>query len=74
MSAVQVGIRVPLGRVVLTVAPGFPERLLRARDELGLRQVVLFPAHTWADHHELPCAEVEAFGEVIGPALNRKRP
>jgi len=50
------------------------ERLLRARDELGLRQVFLFPTHTWADHYELPLAEVEAFGEVIGPALNRRRP
>ena len=50
------------------------ERLLRARDELGLRQVFLFPTHTWADHYELPRAEVEAFGEVIGPALNRRRP
>ncbi len=27
-----------------------------------------------ADHYELPRAEVEAFGEVIGPALNRRRP
>jgi len=45
------------------------ERLLRARDELGLRQAFLFPTHTWANHYELPRAEVEAFGEVIGPAL-----
>lgn len=45
------------------------ERLLRARDEVGLRHAFLFPTHTWANHYELPRAEVEAFGDVIGPAL-----
>ena len=45
------------------------ERLLRARQEIGLRHAFLFPTHTWADHYELPRAEVEAFGTVIGPAL-----
>lgn len=45
------------------------ERLLRAQRELGLRHAFLFPTHTWANHYELPRAEVEAFGEVIGPAL-----
>src|SRR5699024_9160291 len=45
------------------------ERLVRAREEIGLRQAFLFPAHTHASHYELPRAEVEAFGEVIGPAL-----
>ncbi|GAB3679409.1 LLM class flavin-dependent oxidoreductase [Angustibacter aerolatus] len=45
------------------------ERLVRARAELGLRGVFLFPAHTWANHYELPTAHVEAFGSVIGPAL-----
>ncbi|GMA87159.1 hypothetical protein GCM10025868_24090 [Angustibacter aerolatus] len=28
------------------------ERLVRARAELGLRGVFLFPAHTWANHYE----------------------
>jgi 5,10-methylenetetrahydromethanopterin reductase len=46
------------------------ERLLRARDEIGLTQAFLFPAHTWANHYQLPRAEVEAFGDVIGPALH----
>jgi 5,10-methylenetetrahydromethanopterin reductase len=45
------------------------ERLLRARDEVGLRHAFLFPTHTWANHYELPRAEVKAFGNVIGPAL-----
>lgn len=45
------------------------ERLLRARDELGLRRAFLFPDHTWANHYELPHAHVRAFGEVIGPRL-----
>lgn len=52
---------------------GSPEqcaaRLLRARDEVGLRHAFLFPTHTWASHYDLPRAEVEAFSEVIGPAL-----
>ena len=46
------------------------ERLLRARDQIGLRRAFLFPTHTWANHYELPSAEVEAFGRVIGPALS----
>ncbi len=45
------------------------ERLLRARDEVGVDNAFLFPAHTAASHYELPRAEVEAFGNVIGPAL-----
>jgi len=45
------------------------ERLLRARDEVGLRHAFLFPTHAWANHYELPRAEVKAFGNVIGPAL-----
>lgn len=35
-----------------------------------LRYAFLFPSHTWANHYQLPRAEVEAFGEVIGPALH----
>jgi len=46
------------------------ERLLRARDEIGLRQAFLFPTHTWENHYELPQAEVAAFGSTIGPALS----
>lgn len=46
------------------------DRLIRARDEIGLRHAFLFPTHTWANHYELPSHEVQAFGEVIGPALN----
>ncbi|MGH3493228.1 MAG: LLM class flavin-dependent oxidoreductase, partial [Sciscionella sp.] len=49
------------------------ERLLRARDELRLDHAFLFPTHTWTNHYELPRAEVEAFGAVIGPALTRRR-
>jgi 5,10-methylenetetrahydromethanopterin reductase len=45
------------------------ERLLRASDEIGLRHAFLFPTHTWANHYELPRREVQAFGDVIGPAL-----
>lgn len=45
------------------------DRLLRAREELGLTRAFLFPAHTWATTYDLPRAEVEAFGDTIGPAL-----
>jgi 5,10-methylenetetrahydromethanopterin reductase len=34
------------------------ERLLRARDEVGLAHVFLFPTHTWANHYQLPVAEL----------------
>jgi hypothetical protein len=46
------------------------ERLLRARDEIGLRHAFLFPTHTWANHYELPDEAVRAFGDVVGPALD----
>jgi 5,10-methylenetetrahydromethanopterin reductase len=46
------------------------ERLLRAIDEIGLKHAFLFPTHTWANHYELPRREVQAFGDVIGPALH----
>jgi len=46
------------------------ERLLRAREELGLQHAFLFPTHTWANHYELPRAEVAAFADVIGPAVH----
>lgn len=45
------------------------ERLIRAREELGVRRVFLFPAHGAADAYELPEAEVAAFERVIGPRL-----
>jgi 5,10-methylenetetrahydromethanopterin reductase len=41
------------------------DRLLRAREETGLRRVFLFPTHTWGNHYQLPEAEVEAFGASI---------
>lgn len=47
------------------------ERLLRAREELGVRRVFLFPAHTWETTYDLPSAEVEVFGRVIAPVLQR---
>ena len=45
------------------------ERLIRARQELGVRRVFLFPAHGAADAYVLPEAEVAAFERVIGPRL-----
>jgi 5,10-methylenetetrahydromethanopterin reductase len=52
---------------------GSPEecakRLLRAREEVGLEHAFLFPAHSWDTTYNLPRAEVEAFGSVVGPAL-----
>jgi 5,10-methylenetetrahydromethanopterin reductase len=45
------------------------DRLLRAREETGVRHVFLFPAHSWDTTYDLPTAEVQAFAEVIGPAL-----
>lgn len=45
------------------------ERLIRAREELGVRRVFLFPAHGVADAYDLPEAGVAAFEEVIGPRL-----
>jgi 5,10-methylenetetrahydromethanopterin reductase len=41
------------------------ERLLRARDEAGVEDVFLFPAHTFAGGYEMPEREVEAFRRVI---------
>ncbi|MGH3366735.1 MAG: LLM class flavin-dependent oxidoreductase, partial [Nocardioidaceae bacterium] len=45
------------------------ERLIRAKEETGLRHAFLFPAHTWETTYDLPQAEVEAFAKVIGPRL-----
>ena len=45
------------------------ERLLRAREEAGVEEVFLFPAHDLAGGYEMPQAEVEAFERVIRPRL-----
>ncbi len=45
------------------------ERLIRAHEEVGAEHVFLFPAHTFETGYEMPQAEVEAFGRVIGPRL-----
>lgn len=45
------------------------DRLLRARDEIGVERVFLFPAHDAAGAYDLPAAEVDAFARVIGPRL-----
>ena len=45
------------------------KRLLRAQEEAGIEHVFFFPVHTYETGYELPSAEVEAFGRVIGPRL-----
>jgi 5,10-methylenetetrahydromethanopterin reductase len=45
------------------------ERLIRAQEEAGVKHVFLFPAHNLRTGYEMPEAEVEAFGRVIGPRL-----
>jgi 5,10-methylenetetrahydromethanopterin reductase len=45
------------------------ERLLQAREEAGVEQVFLFPAHDLVRGYEMPEAEVKAFAEVIRPRL-----
>jgi 5,10-methylenetetrahydromethanopterin reductase len=45
------------------------ERLMRAQEEAGVEHVFLFPAHTFQTGYEMPGAEVETFGRVIGPRL-----
>jgi alkanesulfonate monooxygenase SsuD/methylene tetrahydromethanopterin reductase-like flavin-dependent oxidoreductase (luciferase family) len=45
------------------------ERLLQAREEAGVEQVFLFPAHDLAGGYEMPEAEVQAFEAVIRPRL-----
>jgi 5,10-methylenetetrahydromethanopterin reductase len=47
------------------------ERLQRARDESGIRDVFLFTAHDLAGGYTIPLAEVEAFERVIRPHLTR---
>jgi 5,10-methylenetetrahydromethanopterin reductase len=45
------------------------ERLLRAREDAGVQEVFLFPAHDLAGGYAMPEAEVEAFERVIRPRL-----
>lgn len=52
-------------------APQCAERLLRAKEETGLRHVFLFPAHSWDTTYDLPRAEVDAFHRVVGPAVRQ---
>ena len=43
---------------------------MRARDEAGVEQVFLFPAHDLAGGYDIPEAVVEAFERIIRPRLN----
>ncbi|MEA2845204.1 MAG: 5,10-methylenetetrahydromethanopterin reductase [Rhodospirillaceae bacterium] len=45
------------------------ERLLRARDEAGIEDVFLFPAHDLAGGYTMPEAELQAFERVMRPRL-----
>jgi 5,10-methylenetetrahydromethanopterin reductase len=45
------------------------ERLLRAREEAGIENVFLFPAHDLPGGYNMPEAEVQAFERVIRPRL-----
>jgi 5,10-methylenetetrahydromethanopterin reductase len=47
------------------------ERLLRARDEAGIEDVFLFPAHDLAGGYTMPEAELQAFEHVMRPRLER---
>ena len=47
------------------------ERLLRARDEAGIDDVFLFPAHDLAGGYTMPEAELQAFQRVMRPRLER---
>lgn len=45
------------------------DRLLQAREEAGVKDVFLFPAHDLAGGYAMPEAEVEAFERIIRPRL-----
>ena len=45
------------------------EHLLRAREESGIDDVFLFPAHDLAGGYTMPEAELEAFARTIRPRL-----
>jgi 5,10-methylenetetrahydromethanopterin reductase len=52
---------------------GSPERcadqLIRARDEAGVEDVFLFPAHDLGGGYNMPEAELQAFNRIIRPRL-----
>jgi 5,10-methylenetetrahydromethanopterin reductase len=45
------------------------DRLLRAREEAGIRNIFLFPAHDLVGGYRMPEAELNAFERVIRPRL-----
>jgi 5,10-methylenetetrahydromethanopterin reductase len=45
------------------------ERLLRAKEEAGVDDVFLFPAHDLAGGYNMPEAEVQAFERIIRPRI-----
>jgi 5,10-methylenetetrahydromethanopterin reductase len=45
------------------------DRLLRAREEAGIEDVFLFPAHDLSGGYNMPEAEVRAFDRIIRPRL-----
>lgn len=45
------------------------ERLLRAREEAGVEEVFLFPAHDLAGGYHMPEAVVQAFERIIRPRI-----
>ncbi len=45
------------------------DRLLRAREEAGIEDVFLFPAHDLAGGYNMPEAEVQAFERIIRPRI-----
>jgi 5,10-methylenetetrahydromethanopterin reductase len=47
------------------------DRLLQAREEAGVDNVFLFPAHDLAGGYNMPEAEITAFERVIRPRLGR---
>src|SRR5258708_2383287 len=47
------------------------ERLLQAREEAGVSDVFLFPAHDLAAGYDMPEAPLRAFADVIRPRLGR---
>jgi 5,10-methylenetetrahydromethanopterin reductase len=49
------------------------DRLLRAREEAGVGDVFLFPAHDLVGGYDMPEAEVDAFERIIGPRLAASR-